>query len=172
MSNPFSNFASPIVDLNRKRRQRFKVGVTAGLVIAGTLLLGMLIQGCHSEQLCVGGPKQPAAELSGPPANLATVAELKPHTNVPPFSAAKQFSPNAGPATNVPAAAPCTMRPAEKPAAAGTIYAVKSGDTLLRIAKAHGTTVRALKAANDLQSDRLVVGEPLKIPAALRVSAD
>jgi len=45
---------------------------------------------------------------------------------------------------------------------AGT-YVVKSGDTLGRIAKAHHTTVRALKAANHLKNDRIVVGEKLRI---------
>jgi LysM repeat protein len=43
---------------------------------------------------------------------------------------------------------------------------VKSGDNLTRIAKAHGTTVKALKAANGLENDRIVVGAKLKIPTA------
>jgi LysM repeat protein len=46
-----------------------------------------------------------------------------------------------------------------------SIYAVKPGETLTRIAKAHGTNVKALRAANNLKSDRLVVGQKLKIPA-------
>jgi len=44
-------------------------------------------------------------------------------------------------------------------------YVVKSGDTLDRIARAHGTTVRAIKAANGLTSDRIVAGRSLKMPA-------
>jgi LysM repeat protein len=47
-----------------------------------------------------------------------------------------------------------------------TIYVVKSGDSLTRIAKAHGTTVKALKVANGLENDRIVVGAKLKIPTA------
>jgi LysM repeat protein len=43
-------------------------------------------------------------------------------------------------------------------------YVVKRGDTLDRIARAHGTTVRAIKAANGLTSDRLVAGRSLKMP--------
>jgi LysM repeat protein len=43
---------------------------------------------------------------------------------------------------------------------------VKSGDTLTRIAKVHGTTVKALKSANGLENDRLIVGAKLKIPQA------
>jgi LysM repeat protein len=41
-------------------------------------------------------------------------------------------------------------------------YRESSGDTLTRIAKVHGTTVKALKSANGLEGDRLVVGEKLK----------
>jgi LysM repeat protein len=43
------------------------------------------------------------------------------------------------------------------------IYVVKSGDTLSRIAKAHGTTVKALKTANHFTSDRIFAGEKLKL---------
>jgi LysM repeat protein len=57
--------------------------------------------------------------------------------------------------------------PAHASAAVGTsrsTYVVKSGDTLGRIAKAHRTTVRAIKAANGLTSDRIAVGHSLKMP--------
>jgi len=47
-----------------------------------------------------------------------------------------------------------------------TVYVVKSGDTLSRIAKAHGTTVKTIEAANGLESDRILVGAKLKIPEA------
>jgi nucleoid-associated protein YgaU len=47
-----------------------------------------------------------------------------------------------------------------------TVYVVKSGDTLSRIAKAHGTTVKAIEAANGLNDDRILVGAKLKIPEA------
>jgi LysM repeat protein len=48
----------------------------------------------------------------------------------------------------------------------GTPYVVKRGDTLDRIAKAHGTTAKAVKAANGLTTDRVVVGKTLKLPEA------
>lgn len=52
-----------------------------------------------------------------------------------------------------------------KPAGTGEKkYVVKSGDTLGRIAKAHGTTVKAIKSANGLTSDRIAVGKTLKLP--------
>lgn len=47
-----------------------------------------------------------------------------------------------------------------------TLYVVKSGDTLSGIARAKGTTVKALKAANGLSGDRVVAGRKLKIPEA------
>jgi len=43
-------------------------------------------------------------------------------------------------------------------------YTVKSGDTLSRIASRQGTTVAALKSANNLRTDRINVGQKLKIP--------
>lgn len=46
-----------------------------------------------------------------------------------------------------------------------TIYVVKSGDTLSKIASQYRTTVAAIKAANGLQTDRIKVGDKLKIPA-------
>jgi LysM repeat protein len=65
-----------------------------------------------------------------------------------------------------PAASPASV-PAARTASATRAsgrYVVKRGDTLNRIAHAHGTTVRALKAANGLTSDRIVVGRSLKLP--------
>ena len=44
-------------------------------------------------------------------------------------------------------------------------YVVKAGDTLTKIASQHGTTVKALRAANGLTTDRIKVGDKLKIPA-------
>jgi LysM repeat protein len=50
--------------------------------------------------------------------------------------------------------------------AAFTIYVVRAGDTLTRIARRHATTVRALRATNDLKIDRIIVGQKLRVPAA------
>ena len=43
-------------------------------------------------------------------------------------------------------------------------YRVKAGENLLKIAKAHGTTVDAIKAANNLKGDNIRVGQSLNIP--------
>jgi len=48
----------------------------------------------------------------------------------------------------------------------GTTYRIQRGDTLSEIAAAHGVTVSELKAANRLNSDRIVAGRTLVIPSA------
>lgn len=52
-----------------------------------------------------------------------------------------------------------------KPKSNGGAYTVADGDSLSRIAKKHGVSVAALKAANG-GSDALRIGQELKIPAA------
>ena len=83
----------------------------------------------------------------------------------------------AGAATSSARTAPASIAAAPSepsaptPARAGTHYVVKRGDTLGRIAKIHGTTVKAIKAANGLTSDRLVVGKSLKLPEPKTVAS-
>src|SRR5207237_9616827 len=49
-------------------------------------------------------------------------------------------------------------------AAAGSVHVVKAGETLTRVAKQHNVSVKALRAANHLKTDRLIVGQKIKIP--------
>jgi len=57
--------------------------------------------------------------------------------------------------------------------ASGSVYVVKSGDTLGGIAVAHGVSVRQLKEVNGLKKDSIRVGQKLKMPAKTVVkSAD
>lgn len=51
-------------------------------------------------------------------------------------------------------------------APSGNVYTVRSGDTLTKIARAHGVSVSQLRAANNLRTSRVNVGQKLKIPAA------
>jgi LysM repeat protein len=53
----------------------------------------------------------------------------------------------------------------------GETYTVKSGDTLTKIAKAHGTTIKAIRAENNLTTDHIKVGQKLKIPARAEAAA-
>jgi len=54
--------------------------------------------------------------------------------------------------------------------AVGT-YKVKPGDTLTKIAKAHGITVNQLRAANNMKTTQVQVGKVLKIPARSQKTA-
>ncbi len=44
------------------------------------------------------------------------------------------------------------------------VYKVQAGDSLEKIAKVHKTSVKAIKDINDLNSDRIIVGQNIKIP--------
>ena len=46
----------------------------------------------------------------------------------------------------------------------GKVHRVRSGDTLSEIARRYGTTVSKLRSANGLTSNRLRIGQELKIP--------
>jgi LysM repeat protein len=67
-----------------------------------------------------------------------------------------------------PAATTTTTAPGGSVAPSGSdqIYVVKSGDTLSAIARKYNTTVRAIRTANNLTTDRIKVGDKLKIPAS------
>lgn len=52
----------------------------------------------------------------------------------------------------------------QPPASGGQYYIVKRGNTLFSIARWHGTTVSALRAANGLTSNTIYVGQRLRIP--------
>jgi LysM repeat protein len=56
--------------------------------------------------------------------------------------------------------------------AGGASYTIKSGDTLTKIAHAHGTTVKAIEAANPgLDPNHIKVGQKLNIPAKAEAAA-
>ncbi len=46
-----------------------------------------------------------------------------------------------------------------------TSYTVKSGDTLTKIAKDHGVSIKAIEAANNMVTTKIKVGQKLKIPS-------
>jgi len=50
-------------------------------------------------------------------------------------------------------------------------YTVKSGDTLSKIAKAHGTTIKAIQTENNLSTTAIKVGQKLKLPAKIEAVA-
>lgn len=54
---------------------------------------------------------------------------------------------------------------ASKPATGGTVYVVKSGDSLSRIAANHSVSVANLKQWNSLKSDLILIGQKLAVNA-------
>jgi peptidoglycan endopeptidase LytE len=50
-------------------------------------------------------------------------------------------------------------------------YVVKSGDTLTKIAKKHGVSLKALRAANNMNTDHIKVGDKLTIPVKAEAAA-
>jgi len=129
----------------------------------------------------------PRTETTTPPSNLAEGTE---HTIIKGesfYTLSKKYNvstraivnanPGVDPArlkigqkVKIPAAtAPAASTPAGGGATATAsgsekLYTVKSGDTLNRIAKNNGVTVKALRAENSLKTDQIKVGQKLKIP--------
>jgi LysM repeat protein len=81
------------------------------------------------------------------------------------------------PAAKATAPAPDTFSPSAAASPAPVVneaksYSVKSGDTLTKIAGHHGVTVRAIKDANNLRTEKIKVGQKLKIPAKKAKKSD
>ena len=94
-------------------------------------------------------PYQPV----NPPANAAANPTYSPAA----------YEENTAPATP---AAPAHAAPAPAHAAASTSHVVAKGDTLGGIAKRYGVSSAAIKQANGMSSDTVVLGKTLVIPGA------
>jgi len=76
--------------------------------------------------------------------------------------------PPSRPAPSAPAEAP----PAIAPVSAGSTYTVKSGDSIERIARHHGTTASALAKLNGMKADAIIhPGQKLKVPGKTAVAS-
>jgi LysM repeat protein len=159
--NPFQVPTCFKHDIEFRRRERFKKTVVTAVVVSIALVIGLLIEGCVSEKSQAMDPTDGSAPTS---------KTLPDQQSEPPVSKATpplQPCPVAMvPKTATPVAPPHTTGGAVYHTTSATVYLVKSGDTLSHIAKTCGTTVKAIKLANNLDTDRIVVGEKLKIPAA------
>ncbi len=75
-----------------------------------------------------------------------------------------------GQSIHIPAASTAAVSSAGGAAAAadttgsGQTYSVKSGDSLTKIANEFGVSIKALRSANNLKTDKIVVGQKLTIP--------
>lgn len=154
--NPFQIPTCFQIEAERKNRERFKRNVLAAVAATVLLLVGLLIEGCKTERAAAVTPSTPVAAVPArapQPVQTALVSMPGSNHGVMPQP--------------VPTVSKASMTPTlHQPSATPTVYIVKSGDTLTRIAKAHGITVKALKSANDLANDQIVVGAKLKIPTA------
>jgi LysM repeat protein len=113
-------------------------------------------------------PVTAVTETLSPPAAPVRVGVIQETTPAP---IVQQVSPTA-------VSAPVSSRPgarrvidSQTPALSGElskvkVYVVRPGDTLTRIANRHGTTVKALRVANGLKADRIVIGQRLWVPVA------
>ncbi len=62
----------------------------------------------------------------------------------------------------IPGSSGPVSRPA--PAAGGKVHTVVKGDTLSKISRQHGVSVEAIKKANNMSSDNVILGSKLRIP--------
>lgn len=163
VDNPFQIPTCFKLDIELRRRERFKKTVVTAVVVSVAVVIGLLIEGCVSERSASSGSQNSAAT-----SQVQTVQSSEPETL--PEQPVVQSAPQTTPSTQ-----PCPVATVPKktvptvdshPTIVGTVYSVKAGDTLSRIAKTHGTTIKALKSANNLTDDRLNIGEQLKIPSA------
>jgi LysM repeat protein len=133
-----------LLELQSKRRSRVKIAVYCVLAINVVGLMALLMQGCKREQ----------TEVENQP-TIDTNETAMMNTNPPPVEAS---NPPVQPPAVVPAVAPET---------AGTEYVVVKGDSLWKIAKKNGVTVKAVEAANPgIDPVRIKVGQKLSIPGA------
>jgi LysM repeat protein len=156
--NPFQIPTCFKLDIEQRRRERFKKTVVTAVIVSVAVVIGLLIEGCVSEKSQANEePGQPAATIQTPAAEPAAtaVAQLVQQSRI-------SLPVQPCPVATVPKQ---TAAPADPPHITGAaVYLVKSGDTLSRIAKAHHTTIKAIEAANHLSTDRISIGQKLNIP--------
>lgn len=159
MNNDQFNPQSPLLDAKQPGRSRVKVAVFSVLAVhvAGLTAL-LLTQGCKREA-------QPEVEPTPELLDTNNSSLFYNDTNLPPVDTVNS---NAYvPASQDPFATPSGTTPQTTPVPSGTSeYVVKSGDSFYTIAKANGTTVKAIEAANPgVDSRRLKIGQKLVLPA-------
>jgi LysM repeat protein len=157
--NPFVPQGS-LLELQSKRRSRLKLGVFCVLIVGIAGLAAMLIQGCKREE----SENSPDQSQSQPPVDTNNYAASD--TNPPSMEASNPPVGATPPGQTVATPPPPPTPVAPPPAPAESEYVVVKGDTLGKIAKANGVTLKALEDANSgVTPTRLKVGQKLVIPA-------
>ena len=139
--NPFVPKGS-LLEQQSQRRSRLKLAVFCVLAVSVTGLVAMLIQGCKRENpdqtsnnLPPMDTNAPAMGMTNPPA-----ADTNPPVPMPPVAS--------NPPPVVPPVVVPTPQPPQQPPAVetgGSEYVVVAGDTLAKIAKAHGVTAQGAR---------------------------
>ena len=147
-SNPFVPKGS-LLEQQSQRRSRLKLAVFCVLAVSVTGLVAMLIQGCKRTSPDTGIQPPPFAETNPPDMGVNPLPMVYTNPVVVPMP------------TNPPVVVPEPVTPA-----AGSEYVVVNRDSLAKIAKKNGVTLKALEAANPtVQPTKLKVGQKLVIPA-------
>jgi len=144
--NPFVPTVSLITVPARDHKEWFRKAVFGVLAAQLLLLLALLLANGRSE---AASPEVALTSVSSASVNASV------HATAPPPEAVRSK-----PVAVIP---PEAVAPVP-PAAARGPYVIKSGDTLSSIARSSGCSVKALKAVNALASERLMVGQKLKLP--------
>lgn len=192
--NPFVPKGS-LLEQQNKRRIQMKVGVLCVLGVSVAGLMVMLIQGCKKQTPEENGlgdtatnSVQTADTNNTPPTDTnqspatptnGTVMTAPPTTPVPgtpgmPAGAPGSQPPQSPIVTQPPITPQVPVQPLTPMAPeAGSQYTVVKGDSLAKIAKKEGVTLKALEEANpDVKPTRLKIGQKLNIPAGGKSSAD
>ena len=159
--NPFQIPTCFKLDIEQRRRERFKKTVVTAVIVSVAVVIGLLIEGCVSEKSQANNQPLQAGQTIETPAQ---VADPSPAQTAQPSISQSTLPVQPCPVVTVPKE---TVAPVNLPHITGAaVYLVKSGDTLSRIAKTHRTSVKAIREANNLTTDRLSVGQKLNIPSA------
>jgi LysM repeat protein len=158
--NPFVPKGS-LLEQQSQRRSRLKIAVFCVLAVSVTGLVAMLIQGCkretpNTDQTLAVDTNPPAMDMSSNPPVV--------DTNLPPTPPVAPSNTVVAPPTQP---TPPPVVPTEI-AAAGT-YEVVGGDTLAKIAKKNGVSLKALENANPgVDPKKLKIKQKLNIPASTK----
>ena len=158
--NPFVPKGS-LLEQQSARRSRLKLAVFCVLAVSITGLVAVLIQGCKRE-------KPSDTDLNPPSVDTNSIAT---DTNIPPLDSVSNPPVIVPPVVTNP---PVVVAPIEPVApAAGADYVVVKGDSLAKIAKKNGVTLKALQAANPgVVPTKLKIGQKLSIPAGGSTSSN
>ena len=158
--NPFVPKGS-LLEQQSQRRSRLVIAVSCVLLVCVTGLVAMLIQGCKRDK--------PVDELN-PPSLDTSMTNFDMGTN-PPMTEVTNPPITVPPVVTNPPVIVAPIEPVMP--VAGAEYVVVKGDSLAKIAKKSGVTLKALQAANlGVIPTKLKIGQKLVLPAGGKTSAD